>query len=70
MDIDWLPAGDGIRVVPPPGPTREPDRGRRLELFDRATERELTRVEGRPRAEATADRGWRREDLYGRGVSD
>ena len=69
VDIDWLPAGDGIRVVPPAGAAREPDRGRRLELFNRATEREHARAEGRADREVTADRGWRREDLYEDGVT-
>jgi bifunctional DNA-binding transcriptional regulator/antitoxin component of YhaV-PrlF toxin-antitoxin module len=69
VDIDWLPAGDGIRVVPPADVTRGPDRGRRLELFDRATEREHVRAKERTASGTTADRGWRREDLYEHGVA-
>lgn len=66
-EIEWVPAGDAIRVVPP-GRTRtgEVDVERRLELFDRATIRQRRRQEESPRAPAT-DRGWTREDLYDRG---
>src|SRR5919197_1190295 len=39
-EIDWLPAGDAGRVIPHADRQREPDRGRRLELFERATERQ------------------------------
>jgi AbrB family looped-hinge helix DNA binding protein len=69
-DIDWLPAGDAIRVVPQSVHGREPDRARRLDFFDRATERQRAREAARTEAaRPTADRGWRREDLYGRGVT-
>jgi AbrB family looped-hinge helix DNA binding protein len=66
-DIEWVPAGDAIRIVP----ARREDPGevtveRRLELFDRATERQRKRQEESPRAPAT-DRGWTREELYQRG---
>lgn len=63
-EIEWLPAGDAIRVVPQPKPPL--DRKRRLELFDRETEliteRQKGKVPTRP-----ADRGWTREELYTRG---
>lgn len=65
-DIEWLPAGEAIRVVPPPGSRRTPDLARRLELFDRATERQAER-QGSTSRPAPLDRGWRREDLYERG---
>jgi bifunctional DNA-binding transcriptional regulator/antitoxin component of YhaV-PrlF toxin-antitoxin module len=68
-DVDWLPAGDAIRVVPSHVRTREPDRSRRLELFDRSTERQRDRQDELTDERRTADRGWRREDLYGRGVA-
>ena len=75
--LEWLPAGDGIRVVRAEKGARQ---GRtveeRLALFDRATERQRQR-EARPvPAQVPADsgwkpheiaRGWRREDLYTRG---
>jgi AbrB family looped-hinge helix DNA binding protein len=61
-EIEWLEAGDAIRVLPPAAPERATDVERRLELFDRATERQRRRQGGR-RA-ASAERGWEREDLY------
>jgi AbrB family looped-hinge helix DNA binding protein len=71
-DIEWIPAGDGIRVVP----VKEAARGDRsvegqLALFDAATARQRKRESARRRtAKPTADgRGWTREDLYARGRS-
>ncbi len=70
QEIDWLPAVEAIRVVPRSDHLRTPDRKRRLDLFDRATERQRVR-EGSTKDRATAaDRGWRREDIYDRGVAD
>jgi AbrB family looped-hinge helix DNA binding protein len=69
-DIDWLPAGEAIRVVPQSDRRREPDRARRLDLFDRATERQRARESvGADTLRPTADRGWRRDELYERGVT-
>jgi bifunctional DNA-binding transcriptional regulator/antitoxin component of YhaV-PrlF toxin-antitoxin module len=65
-EIEWLPAGEAIRVVPPADRQRVPDRARRLDLFDRATERQRLRQTGKKPVAAGADRGWRREDLYAR----
>lgn len=70
VDIDWLPAGDAIRVVPPASTTRELDLSRRLELFDRATERKKARAAARTDTGVPADRGWRRDDLYEHDVAD
>lgn len=73
QDVEWLPAGDAIRVVPEAVADRTVDRHRRLVLFDRATERQRERERGRPTGEVGGpgddDRGWRREDLYERGVA-
>ena len=67
-DIDWAPAGETIRVVPPRKLSAPLDLESRLRLFDQATERRRKR--GRARAaKRPADRGWTREDLYGRGRS-
>lgn len=67
-ELEFLPAGEAIRVVPQSRRgSPEVDRRRRLELFDRATERQQRRQEGRI-ARAT-DRGWQREELYERGVA-
>lgn len=69
-DIDWLPAGDAIRVVPNAGHQGGPDRGRRLQVFDAATKRlgSLTLVD--VIEPDISGRGWRREDLYERGLAD
>lgn len=78
-ELDWMPAGDTIRVVP----RRSQHRARRplsteerLKLFDQATERqrkreahpeEIPEVVERPWKPHEIERGWRREDLYDRG---
>ncbi len=70
-EIQWLPAGDAIRIVPGADkPRQEDNRAERLALFDQATDR----VKHRPRkaksaVASTQDRGWTREDLYDRGGS-
>jgi AbrB family looped-hinge helix DNA binding protein len=78
-NLDWVPAGDAIRVV-----RSRPDKrqGRslseRLALFDQATERQRRREANPdiPDIPTKAgwkpheiERGWRREDLYTRGRS-
>lgn len=67
-DIDWVAAGDVIRVIPPGKPAAIDDRESRLRLFDKATERHRRR-RLKPKAKRPPDRGWTREDLYGRGRS-
>jgi bifunctional DNA-binding transcriptional regulator/antitoxin component of YhaV-PrlF toxin-antitoxin module len=67
QDIDWLPAGDAIRVVPAGLRDRARDRARRLDLFDRATARQCERDVSTAPA-AGGDRGWRRQELYRRGL--
>lgn len=69
-EIDWVAAGDVIRVVPRRVQARPPDRESRLHWFDQATERHLRRrLKSGARAKAPRDRGWTREDLYTRGRS-
>ena len=66
-DIDWVAAGEVIRVIPPAEKAPPEDQASRLRLFDQATERHR-----RPLARKTQgrrDRGWTREDLYTRGRS-
>jgi len=65
-DIDWVPAGEAIRVVPPGRQAASDNRAERLRLFDQATERQRRREAAR-KAPRTRQRGWTREDLYGRG---
>jgi AbrB family looped-hinge helix DNA binding protein len=69
-EIDWLPAGDAIRVVPHPDHPATPDRAHRLQIFDAATGRQHARDNAALHDDPAADRGWRREDLYGRGRTD
>jgi bifunctional DNA-binding transcriptional regulator/antitoxin component of YhaV-PrlF toxin-antitoxin module len=68
-EIDWLPAGEAIRVVlRNTAQQRSADRGRRLMFFDGATERQHRRDLGADVHPQPADRGWVREELYQRGV--
>jgi len=67
-DIDWVPAGDAIRVIPVGLPEPPDDRELRLRLFDQATERHRRRTKA-VKARTAGDRGWSREDLYSRGRS-
>jgi bifunctional DNA-binding transcriptional regulator/antitoxin component of YhaV-PrlF toxin-antitoxin module len=67
-DIDWVPAGDVIRVIPPGKQEVKQDREAQLRLFDQATERHRKRPRARA-AEKRRDRGWKREELYRRGRS-
>jgi len=66
-EIEWVAAGDAIRVVPAGRTTQPVDPETRLRLFDAATARQKVRQEGRPRRRQAAGRGWRREELYDRG---
>ena len=65
-EIEWIDAGDGIRVVPAGGFTPLTVE-RRLELFDQSTRRQRARERGRKLERSTTGRGWSREELYGRG---
>lgn len=66
-DIDWEPAGQVIRVVPPGQHVASEDRESRLRLFDQATERQRRRRSTQKKK--PHGRGWTREDLYTRGRS-
>lgn len=65
-EIEWVAAGETIRVVPPGRRLNALDREARIRLFDAATERQRQRQSARPRARAARERGWTREDLYER----
>jgi len=67
-EIDWMAAGEVIRVIPPGKLLPLDDREARLRLFDQATERQRKRRSA-PREKPARTRGWRREDLYQRGRS-
>jgi bifunctional DNA-binding transcriptional regulator/antitoxin component of YhaV-PrlF toxin-antitoxin module len=66
-DIEWVPAGDVIRVVPSRTTAPSDDPAARLLLFDLTTERHGHRPF--PRKHRSIDRGWTREDLYDRSRS-
>ena len=67
-DIDWVAAGEVIRVIPPAKRVIPENRESQLRLFDQATERHRRRPSARP-ATQPRERGWTREDLYERGRS-
>ena len=67
-DIDWMAAGEVIRVIPPGRQAQPASRESQLRWFDQATERHRKRS-GTHAAPQPGDRGWKREDLYRRGRS-
>ena len=69
IDLDWIPSGDGIRVVPASRRTDAEEVKRRLRSFDEATGRQEARERASGKGKAVKDRGWKREDLYRRGRS-
>lgn len=67
QEVQWLQAGDAIRVVPESARRTASDSDRRLELFDQATVRQRGRESDRGlQALEEGERGWSREDLYER----
>jgi AbrB family looped-hinge helix DNA binding protein len=66
-EIEWVAAGDAIRVQPAGRKATPADVETRLNLFDAATARQRRRQSGRRRPRLPQKRGWRREELYGRG---
>ena len=66
-EIEWVPAGDAIRVVAAGRSRPALDLEARLKLFDRATERQRERQRASKRSKRVAKRGWTREELYTRG---
>jgi AbrB family looped-hinge helix DNA binding protein len=71
-DLKWLPSGEGIRVeTTRPGPSAHDalTREERLQLFDRAMERQDSRIKEMRHdamAKPAIGRGWTREELYDR----
>lgn len=73
-NLDWLPAGEAIRVVKRDAmESVEPvTLEHRLRLFDQATDRQRKRETATHKRKATAgshERGWTREEIYRRGLS-
>ena len=70
-EIAWERAGDSIRVIPHGRATTGLSTEERLDLFDEATERHARRWADRTSpAPSPTERGWTRDELYGRGRSD
>ncbi len=69
-DLEWVVAGDVIRVIPPGRRLAQLDVKTRLELYDAATAR-IARQDQATAGRRVAEngRGWTREDLYDRGRS-
>ena len=67
QDVQWLQAGEAIRVVPQGTQRERTDATKRLARFDQATARQRDRESARqvdPHGED--ERGWTREELYER----
>lgn len=81
-ELEWVPAGEVIRVVPQGRKSRVGAAlsvETRLELFDQARKRQRkreaaiktdTKQQSQGRSSTAGGRGWKREDLYNRGLSD
>ncbi|HTR38235.1 MAG TPA: AbrB/MazE/SpoVT family DNA-binding domain-containing protein [Bryobacteraceae bacterium] len=67
-EIDWMAAGEVIRVIPAGQQVAPDDTASRLRWFDQATERHRRRSKAL-KTRSTGGRGWKREDLYVRGRS-
>ena len=72
-ELEWVPAGETIRVVPVHRGRRaghELPVKERLALFDQATKRQRQREAALDKpSQSDADRGWTREGIYIRGLS-
>jgi len=64
-EIQWIAAGETIRVIPPGRQTAVLTMAERLRRFDLATGRQQKRNRGSKRS-AGKGRGWTREELYRR----
>lgn len=71
-EIEFRPAGDFIRVIPPGGRRkRRLSAEERLRIFDAGMERQRRYEETlKLPDELPTERDWKREDLYTRGESD
>jgi AbrB family looped-hinge helix DNA binding protein len=67
-DIEWAASNGGLRITPAVSGALSAEM--KLDLFDRATERQKRRERSRrARSRATAGRGGTRSELYNRGRS-
>jgi AbrB family looped-hinge helix DNA binding protein len=65
-EIEFVPAGDGIRILTAPERAEPLSVERRLAMFDAATRRQRAR-EAPTKRSTSKSRGWTREELYTRG---
>ena len=61
IELDWIPSGDAIRVVPASSRTDAEEVKRRLRSFDEATERQAARERAAGKRKTAKGRGWKRE---------
>lgn len=69
-DLEWVPAGETLRVLPNAAAPVTGDvdaSAERLRLFDAATARQKKREAKHP-VKRAKNRGWKREDLYDRAL--
>ena len=66
-EIEWIPAEDSVRVVRVgPGERGPLDTETRLQIFDQATARQRERDATCRSSRSPRQRGWTRDELYGR----
>lgn len=68
-EIEFVPGDRSLRIVFPVERTKYSVEDR-LRLFDLATQRQRDREKQGGQVGSGSDRGWRREDLYTRGLPD
>ena len=69
-ELQWIAAGEAIRVIPAGKNEQERTVKERLELFDQATQRQKRRQSKAGKVVSPAVRGWKREELYGSSFPD
>lgn len=67
-DVEFVPAGEVIRLERRSEQPVDRSRHLRVELFDQATQRHADRVRLHP-VQPSSDRGWTRDELYDRAHS-
>ena len=66
-EIDWVPAGEAVRVVRAKNKGSGMQAHERLKRFDQVTARQRDREAAHP-LEPAEERGWTRQELYDRGL--
>jgi bifunctional DNA-binding transcriptional regulator/antitoxin component of YhaV-PrlF toxin-antitoxin module len=66
-EVEWIEAGQEIRIAPAKALPRMLSTSERLRIFDDATSRQRTRETEAPlETRAFTNRGWTREEIYDR----